>query len=203
MPSCPVHLKAAFLLCDKIKIENKADFFLGTIAPDCVNLKGFASKETRYGAHIRVRDPKEWKNNLKKFYEENTFNFKDNSDFLKGYLFHCFTDVSWDECIQPKLFAYLDLLEISDEEKNKEKWEELYRLNGVLVNENWYNQALNYVSKGRACNIATVTAEQIDEYREYIVTDYKDKIYSQSPEFLNSGHVDELCDYMIKNIIVK
>ena len=200
MPSCPVHLKAAFLLCDKLGIENKPDFFLGSIAPDCVNLDGFASQEIRYGAHIRVVNPQIWKSNMKKFYEENKFIFKDNSDFLKGYLFHCFTDVSWDECIQPKLFAFLDSLGISDEEKRQAKWEELYRFNGVLVNENWYNQALDYVSKGTPQNIATVTAQQIDAYRNYIINDYKDKTYSHPPAFLNSGHIDEVCQYMLKSI---
>lgn len=193
MPSYPVHLKVCTLLCDKLGVSksNKPDFFLGSAAPDSVNLHGFASAEIRYAAHIRSKDYAIWKKQLKAFYEDNKISFKNNIDYLKGYVFHCVTDIAWDEQVQPLLFEYFNSMGIPYEQQNKLKWKELYRLNSLLVKENWYTNAAKLVSQGVPKDIATVTANQVSEYRDYICSDYKDKLSDEAPLFLTDEHINQ------------
>ncbi len=191
MPSFPVHIVVAQMLCDEIGVENKPDFLLGCIAPDSVNLKGFASQQVRYAAHIRSVDYDLWKKQLTEFYIDNKQSFESDIDYLKGYLFHCITDIAWDEAVQPELFAFLQSKgELPREEITRLKWEELFRFNSLLVGRDDLVQALLELRKAKPRDIATVTAEQVQEYRDYVVNDYKDKISSEPPQFLCEEHID-------------
>ena len=190
MPSFPVHIVVAQMLCGEIGVSSKPEFMLGTIAPDSVNLKGFASRDVRYGAHIRSVDYEVWKNDLSQFYKQNLAKFQDCAYYLKGYVFHCITDIAWDEAVQPKLFEYLQSRgELTREEITKLKWEELFRFNSLLVGREDFLSAVSELEKAQPRAIATVTAEQVSEYRDYVVNDYKDKISTQPPQFLNTDHV--------------
>ena len=190
MPSFPVHLVVADILCESIGITDKPAFMLGSIAPDSVNLKGFASQQQRYGAHIRDVDYAVWKKQLTGFYRDNKQTFADRIDFLKGYLFHCITDIAWDEAVQPQLFEFLQKQgELSREQITKLKWEELFRFNSQLVGREDFLRGVSLLTKAQPIAIATVTAEQISEYRDYVVNDYKDKISSDPPQFLTADHV--------------
>lgn len=199
MPSSPVHMKVAYILSDKLGIENRSDFLLGAISPDCVNLgTDHASEELRYGAHIRVRDYNIWKENLKKFYLENKEKYSDCIDYLKGYLFHMYTDIAWDEVVQPELFKYLETCGYGYDDMTAQKWQELYRFNGVLVKEDYWKEACELVKNGTPRDIATCTAKLVEGYRDYVVCDYKDKIKSQPPEFLSDKHIDMTIEQMLK-----
>lgn len=200
MPSFPVHLVIAQKLCDEIGILCKPDFMLGTIAPDSVNLKGFASQELRYGAHIRSVDYAVWKKQLTGFYEKIKAAFSQRQDYLKGYLFHCITDIAWDEAVQPQLFAFLQSKgELPRERITKLKWEELFRFNSLLVTRDDFAQAVSELKKAKPLDIATVTAQQISDYRDYVVNDYKDKVSSSPPQFLSTKHID-LCTERTKEL---
>lgn len=190
MPSFPVHLAVADMLAENIGVQNKADFFLGCIAPDSVNHKGFASRELRYGAHIRSTDYDLWKKQLAEFYINNKQAFSNSIDYLKGYLFHCITDIAWDEAVQPQLFAYLQRNgALSRDEITELKWQELFRFNSLVINSAHFTSCVCLLEKAQPQAIATVTAQQVSDYRDYVVNDYKDKISSQPPEFLNMVHV--------------
>ena len=193
MPSFPVHLVVADMLAETIGVQNMPDFMLGTIAPDSVNLKGFASQELRYGAHIRSVDYAVWKKQLTDFYQNNKQAFADRSDYLKGYLFHCITDIAWDEAVQPKLFGFLQRQgDLSREQITKLKWEELFRFNSLLVGRQDFLSAVSELEKAQPRAIATVTAQQVSEYRDYVVNDYKDKISTDMPHFLSMEHI-QIC----------
>ena len=190
MPSFPVHLVVADMLAGEINIHDMPGFLLGTIAPDSVNLKGFASQQLRYGAHIRDVDYAVWKKQLTDFYRTNKQAFADRIDFLKGYLFHCITDIAWDEAVQPQLFGFLQKQgELSREQITKLKWEELFRFNSQLVGRQDFLRSVKLLEKAQPTAIATVTAEQISQYRDYVVNDYKDKISSDPPQFLTVSHI--------------
>lgn len=190
MPSFPVHIIVAQALCGEIGVENKPQFMLGCIAPDSVNLKGFASQAVRYAAHIRSTDYSVWKKQLTEFYCGNKQTFADSIDYLKGYLFHCITDIAWDEAVQPKLFEFLQSHgKLSREEITKLKWEELFRFNSLLVSRDDFVSAAGELEKAQPMAIATVTAQQVSEYRDYVVSDYKDKISADAPQFLTDEHV--------------
>ena len=55
-------------MAESLGVEDKADFLLGAIAPDCVNYgMEQASEKVRYTAHIRDKDYDKWKAQLKAF----------------------------------------------------------------------------------------------------------------------------------------
>lgn len=199
MPSSPVHLKVAYMLADKIGINNKPDFLLGAISPDCVNYGvSQASEEVRYRSHIRVRDYDKWKENLRNFYTDNKEKYSGHSDFLKGYLFHMWTDIAWDEVIQPKLFEYLGTLGYGYDDMTPQKWKELYRFNSMIVKEDDYKKAAELVKNGVPAEIAGCSTELIGKYRDYVANDYKDKILDEKPLFLNNSHIEDTINHMIK-----
>ena len=71
MPTILFHLKVANEYVKKNNEYDTNSFYLGIIAPDAVNAYGFASKEKRWGAHIRDKDLNKWKDNVIEFYKEN------------------------------------------------------------------------------------------------------------------------------------
>lgn len=190
MPSATIHLKIAYMMKDEIGIKNEAEFYRGVIAPDSVNLEGYASEQERYSAHIRSKDYNEWKENIKRFYYKEKIRFIGNEDFLKGYVFHLYTDVAWDEAVQPNLFRFFMTQGFDKEQFKEQKWQELFRLNYVLANQDWYSDVREKLKSAVCFETAGVTAELMERYRDYIVGDYeKDKMISEPPIYLNEKFI--------------
>lgn len=197
MPSSPVHLLLAYKMADSLNVKNKADFLLGAIAPDCVNYgMEQASEEVRYTAHIRSRDYDVWKDKLRAFRADNTEKFAENEDFLRGYLFHCWSDIAWDEAVQPKIFDFLGTLGYGYDDMTKQKWQELYRFNSLAVKSEDYRECVRLLKEGRPVDIAWCSAELIGRFAEYVADDYRDKIIEEKPLFLNSGHIEQTVQRM-------
>lgn len=197
MPSSPVHLKLAYLLADELRIENKPDFLLGAIAPDCVNFgMSQASEEVRYRAHIRDRDYDIWKQKLRDFYREEKVNFAGKEDFLRGYLFHCWCDIAWDEVVQPKLFDFLGTLGYGYDDMTSQKWKELYRFNSTIVSDEEHNIYYDMALNGEPVDIAGCSAELICKYRDYVIKDYSDKITYEKPLFLGEEQIRATVEQM-------
>lgn len=95
MPTIPIHLEVAKKLEKNLNITNNEDFYLGVIAPDAVNLNGFAQKEIRWKSHIRNTDLSIWRSNIRSFYLKNKNNYP--KDFLLGYITHILTDIIFDD----------------------------------------------------------------------------------------------------------
>ena len=96
MPNIMIHEEVAYFLSDKINI-NTYNYYLGILAPDSVNLFGFAPKKDRWISHVRCSDYNEWRESLKKFYLENKDLY--DKDFLLGYCVHILTDIIYDDYI--------------------------------------------------------------------------------------------------------
>ena len=171
MPSLPVHLLAAQMLSERLGVSDKPSFLLGSIAPDSVNMKGFADKETRYKAHIRSTDYDIWKKQLSDFYTENAQAFSDCADYLKGYVFHCITDIAWDEAVQPKLFRYLREKGVPEEDMTRQKWQELDKLDSLLADSPGYRRLTALLAKAEARAVTTVTAQQLSRWQDIIVSE--------------------------------
>lgn len=197
MPSSPVHLKLALLMCEEAGVINKGDFLLGAIAPDSVNYgMEQASEQIRYAAHIRARDYDIWKKQLHDFYINNKERYSHCPDYLKGYLFHCWADIAWDEAVQPKLFEYLGTLGYGYDDMTAQKWKELYRFNSVITNEDTYKDCIRLVKEGKPRAIAACTSELVEKYRDYVAEDYKDKILDEKPLFLSEKYIQDTIDQM-------
>lgn len=192
MPSSPVHLILAYRMADSLNVKNKADFLLGAISPDCVNYgMEQASEEVRYTAHIRDCDYDIWKEKLKSFGAENADKYAECTDFLRGYLFHCWSDIAWDEAVQPKIFEFLGTLGYGYDDMTAQKWQELYRFNSLVVGSDDFGECRRLVKAGVPRGIAGCSAELIDKYRLYVADDYSDKILDEKPLFLNDEHIAE------------
>ncbi len=204
MPSSPVHLRLAYLMADRLGVKNKADFLLGSISPDCVNYGvEQASEQVRYTAHIRDRDYDIWKQKLKDFYKDNKEKYAHRGDFLRGYLFHCWADIAWDETVQPKLFDFLGTLGYGYDDMTKQKWQELYRFNSVVTGSEDYKQCISLLKQAEPMEIAGCTAELVRKYRDYVADDYKDKIINEPPKFLCEEHIDETIRQLVEEKYTK
>lgn len=95
MPSTLFHLRVGYEFAEKYKKYDNPKFYLGVIAPDAVNLHGFAKKEIRWKTHNRDWNLEVWQNNIIDLYN-NLKNVNDN-DFLLGYIVHILTDLVVDD----------------------------------------------------------------------------------------------------------
>ncbi|MBR1864394.1 MAG: hypothetical protein IJ806_09945 [Ruminococcus sp.] len=190
MPSSPVHLELALIMAEELGVRNKGDFLLGSISPDCVNYgMEQASEEVRYAAHIRDRDYDRWKAMLREFYKKELPESEGSEDFLRGYLFHCWCDIAWDEAVQPELFEFLGTLGYGYDDMTGQKWRELYRFNGVVMGAPEYQECRRLCAKGRPRAIAGCSEELILKFRDYVINDYRDKVLDEKPLFLSGGHI--------------
>ena len=197
MPSSPVHMLLAYRMADSLDVSDKADFLLGAIAPDCVNYgMEQASEEIRYKAHIRNRDYAIWKRMLRDFAEVNAERYSECTDYLKGYLFHCWSDIAWDEAVQPKIFEFLGTLGYGYDDMTYQKWQELYRFNSVAVRDEDFDECRRLVRAGVPRDIAACSAGLIARYRDYVADDYRDKIKDEEPLFLGQTHISDTIRHM-------
>ena len=95
MPNIRIHEEVAYIYANKYKEFDNKDFYLGVLAPDSVNVEGFAPKIERWTSHQRDKDYNIWRENIIKFYKENKDKY--NKYFIFGYLFHVLTDIIYDD----------------------------------------------------------------------------------------------------------
>ena len=196
MPSAPIHLQVADLIEQNknIPIADKKQFFLGAIAPDAVNLKGFAKKEQRYKVHFRLANLEHWKINVVSLYNRNLGSSGDDS-FLLGYCVHLLTDIFWDEFVQPEMLAGLSEVygeKIKDDEfLKKAKWQELYRYNNLVKNALWLSNAKELLAQAKTVDFEYISKEILSDYRDYLVNDYSDKQCNEPPIVVNEKMVSD------------
>lgn len=95
MPTIAIHEEVAYEIAKIYTNLDTGAFYLGALAPDTVNLKGFAPKEERYKSHIRNKDLNIWLSNVKEFFKNNKNKYEKN--FLLGYILHIITDIVYDQ----------------------------------------------------------------------------------------------------------
>ncbi|WP_051588814.1 hypothetical protein [Ruminococcus sp. NK3A76] len=172
MPSAVVHLRVAYDLKKKLKVENNGQFYIGAVSPDAVNIDGFADQSIRYPAHLRSLDYEEWKENVRSFFTKEHAKWAGREDHLKGFLLHILTDIYWDEIAQPEMFKALETLGAKPEELRDLKWKELYRFNNKLAGEWLYDEVFPDIKKGECFAIGTVDTVRLRRYVEHLTTEY-------------------------------
>jgi hypothetical protein len=187
MPSIAVHLTIAHAAAQTLGICDMPQFYMGNIAPDAVNVGGFAPADVRYAAHIRSRSYSEWKNGIAAYRAAHSDEYALCPDFLSGVLFHLYTDIAWDETIQPQLFEHLRGRGFAEKELNARKWDELKGFDGVLSEKPAYKEAVAALKIAEPHAVTTVTAEQLSQWRDKIVSlEYP----YPAPSFLTDKHID-------------
>ena len=176
MPSAVVHLKAAYDLKDILSVKDTGQFYVGAVSPDAVNIDGFAPQDVRYPAHIRSTDYAQWKHNVADYITDKSDDYKNNTDFFKGFLLHILTDIFWDELVQPLLFSALQENGAAAQQLRELKWQELYRFNAALAGDWLYKEVLPKIGEvTRFDGISTVTPDLLEKYVRHLTTDYMEK----------------------------
>ena len=165
-------------------------FYLGAISPDAVNLNGFADEKTRYGAHIRSKNPEVWKENVRSFHKEKLSEYSFDTDFFKGFEIHLLTDIAWDEAVQPRLFDGLKRLGTGEELLRREKWNELYRFNSLLMSYPLWDEIKGELSKAKPVSISTVSAELLGKFLAQLLDENYSKAISEPPLVLTLSDID-------------
>ncbi len=169
MPSSIVHLFVANSIKNALGVTDEAQFYLGAISPDAVNLDGFATEQVRYTAHLRSKNVSEWLENIKDFAEKNAVFYKDQRDFFKGFLVHLLTDIAWDEEVQPRLFCQLRATGVSEKDLKQEKWAEIYRFNNLLFkNVKWERIKAN-LSCSTPMGIFPISKELLGKFTQKVL----------------------------------
>ncbi len=198
MPSAPIHLKVASGIAQRLGVSDVPQFLLGSVAPDSVNLNGFAPKELRYEAHFRDTDLAVWKENVKTLCGELLKNGC-NTNFVKGIAVHLLTDIFWDELIQPQIFAVLSVSlkangTLTEDTLRQAKWQELYRYNNLVKNEAWYGDALKALSSAQTCDYRNIGKELMNDYKTYLAADYSDKRQDGEPVVICESMIDDVAE---------
>ena len=194
MPNIMIHEKVGYYFTLQDKSLDTGDFYLGLMAPDAVNLEGFASKEERWTSHIRDKDLTIWQNNIINFYKKELNNYPKN--FILGYLIHILTDIIYDKYFYKEVIdkivkgdgltgdphpIFLEYMKIyASNNDNSEEW---VHIKEKLKNSNSYN-ILNIDSNKlllwKEKNIEK--KELITKENPYITEDLIKKIYDKVRE---------------------
>lgn len=141
MASAIIHIAVAKILSEELTIEDKKDYYLGSIAPDLSK----QINETKTKSHF-LYDTKSDIPNIKMFTDKYP-NFKNNS-FDLGYFIHLYTDKLWfddflDKIIQGNSIKLLDgtVLSTTPEEMQKLLYQDYTNLNIQVIDE--YNLDLS------------------------------------------------------------
>lgn len=186
MPSIAVHLTLAHAAAGLLGIKDMPQYYLGNIAPDAVNAQGFAPAAERYAAHLRSRDYGEWKKQIAAYRAAHKEEYALCPDFFTGVLLHLYTDIAWDEVVQPLLFEHLRGRGFSEEELNARKWDELKGFDRLLSGKPPYAEAVAALAKAEPHAVTTVTADRLSLWRDKIVSlEYP----YPAPMFLTETHI--------------
>lgn len=195
MPSLLIHLRVAYELKDKLLVENLPQFYLGTIAPDTVNLNGFAEKPIRWKAHLRDKNLDQWEQNISEFYQRQQK--KQPKDYLLGYYVHILTDIVFDRANAP-------LYEKDPNRKQVKQQcrEQTRKYENSQIKESWWQETVIQLEKGKPYEINDIPENDILKWREKILTEYKERQVEKwdkiDPEYMNK-RTDEVMEILKKN----
>lgn len=146
MASAIIHLAVAKTLEKDLNIENKRDYYLGSIAPDIAKQVGENKQRSHFLINARDDIP-----NIELFTNKYP-NYKENS-FDLGYFIHLYTDKIWFSRFMPQIWAgtgncikLLDgtIINSSPEEIQKIIYQDYTNLNVQLLDEYKMDLSLFY-----------------------------------------------------------
>lgn len=179
MPSTMIHLLSGLAFTHSSNlVQSKPQFFLGCIAPDCVNLHGFAPKATRTQAHLRDTDLDHWIENVMDFF---TAESDISRDMIMGYCLHNITDMAWDKRYDSILWDALNRTALSQEQRTSARWDEFYRFDLTQFDQPWWNdEVAPWLRAAIAESVNGLDTSLIDEYLRFVLDGYEQSLSSVS-----------------------
>ncbi len=197
MPTIFIHEEVAYQIAQKyIELDN-SNFYLGALAPDAINVDGFACREERFNSHLRNIDLNIWLDNVVKFYKDNKDKY--NNNFLLGYLTHIITDIIYDKYFYWKVRGKMKEDGILDDEQH-----DLLRINMLeygYQNEN--NEFWLYVKE----KLKDVCSYDIQNIKKEKLLTFKNKCFLKQQSFksknkyITKGQVKELANFVEEELI--
>jgi len=147
---------------------NLPDFYLGCIAPDSVSVNGYASKDTRWAAHMRSRDFNKWCNSNADFYHQQTGQVDES--LLLGYVMHNITDAAFDKYFIGEIDRELTRANIPAATNHGLTWDEFYRFDYSQRKQPWWaNEILPALKKAIPAEINGVDKQLVDKFLTNII----------------------------------
>ena len=188
MPTVLIHEEVAYNIAKKYKQLDNKDFYLGALAPDTVNLNGFASKEERWNSHLRNENLDTWLENVKKFYNENKDKY--NKYFLLGYVLHIITDIVHDKYFYQDIRTEMTKNNINEDEQHPLLRK--YMLEYGCLDEN--NQIREYINdllkEHTGYNIKNISKEDLIAWKNKCFSNYNEKVHPNN--YITKNHIKEL-----------
>lgn len=189
-----MHLYVARALAEDFPISDKSQYYLGVIAPDSVNLDGFAEKSVRWESHVRDKDFMKWYEKLSSFYRENRDTFPDR-DLLLGYAVHILTDLAWDGYY----FNVIRLQMLSLENPPIPDWqacvEDCFRYESSQIHADWWTREVKkQLQSAKPLGIHSVSAELLERYRRFMTEEYEKTLKAEPSLFMDNHILDKLAE---------
>lgn len=189
MPTSLFHLNVSKKIAEKHQKYDTPNFYIGTIAPDAVNLNGFAEKSIRWAAHKRAKNLDEWKQNIIGFYNQEKNNFKE--DYLLGYVVHVLTDIVADELYyQDGLYEDIVKNRTSEDKAFGFFKDQIQVYENSQLNEEWWKDVKEKLKSAEAYEINNITKSEIYGWKDKVLNDYNKRIYEPydyvTPDILNT-----------------
>lgn len=188
MPTVLIHEEVAYNIAKKYKQLDNKDFYLGALAPDTVNLNGFASKEERWNSHLRNENLDTWLENVKKFYNENKDKY--NKYFLLGYVLHIITDIVHDKYFYQDIRTAMTNNNINEDDQHPLLRK--YMLEYGYLDEN--NQIREYINdllkEHTGYNIKNISKEDLIAWKNKCFSNYNEKVHTNN--YITKNHIKEL-----------
>ena len=188
MPTVLIHEEIAYNIAKKYKQLDNKDFYLGALAPDTVNLNGFASKEERWNSHLRNENLDTWLENVKKFYNENKDKY--NKYFLLGYVLHIITDIVHDKYFYQDIRTAMTKNNINEDDQHPLLRK--YMLEYGCLDEN--NQIREYINdllkEHTGYNIKNISKEDLIAWKSKCFSNYNEKVHPNN--YITKNHIKEL-----------
>lgn len=203
MASAIIHLAVAKKLLDYIKVENKKDYLLGSIAPDISKQIGSSKVSSHFLIKTKPDVP-----NIQMFINKYP-NFINNS-FDLGYFIHLYTDKLWfdgflEHFIYNNSIKLLDgtIIETTKEEMQNMIYSDYTNMNIELIDKYEIDLSLFYeefqIPKTNILEIPTYRLDILINKMGILISNSKqEKAYT-----LDINQVEQFIDYTCNEIIKK
>lgn len=190
MPTVLIHEEVAYNIAKKYQELDNKDFYLGALAPDSVNLNGFASKEIRWNSHLRRENLDEWFENVKKFYNENKDKY--NKYFLLGYILHLITDIVHDKYFYQNIRNEMTKDNINETDQHQLLRNYMFEYGYLDENNHIRNYIKELLNSHSGYNIKNITQEDMIAWKNECLKDCQKDIVPN--KYITKEHIIELTE---------
>lgn len=174
MPNIASHIVCSKYLIDNLNIENKVDFYMGSIYPDLIYRGHYGKIYKRYYIPNISKFKKKYKNN--------------NKDFYLGYLSHLLLDNYFVKNYVDKSIPYKAII-------NRGLYKDYNKINFRLLKD--YNFDYNLINKIKDYKGIKIDNKLLNKNMKYLINEES----SEEPKYIKYTLYKEFLDETFKEIL--